>query len=73
MKKFKKLQIVVYEPGWVRNDLDLKDSILKWGEHVLYLGEIPNVPGHCAVARHFGEVVWLVHPEDFRHPKKDEL
>ena len=49
------------------------NSPIKLGEQVLYLGEVPNAIGHCAVAKHSGEVVWLVHPQDFRKATEDEL
>lgn len=46
--------------------------ILEYGEQVLYLGEVPNAIGHCAVAKWSGEVVWLVHPQDFREATDEE-
>lgn len=44
------------------------------GETVLFLGEIPNMPGHCAVVTwKDGKVHWGYHTEDFREPTEAEL
>jgi hypothetical protein len=43
------------------------------GENVLYLGEITNAPGHCAVATSKGKVVWMVHPDEFIELTEEEL
>ncbi len=45
----------------------------KDGECLLYLGEIPNMPGHVAVVDWNGKVHWGYHMEDFRNPTEDEL
>jgi hypothetical protein len=68
MKKFKNNTIVIYKPvkGY-------KSTVFKDNEAVLYLGEITNALGHCAVAKRDGVVVWLVHPDEFRLPKKSEI
>jgi hypothetical protein len=39
---------------------------------VLYLGDITNMPGHCAVATMDGKVHWAWHPDDFRELTHDE-
>ena len=72
---FKYLEIIIFEPGFVKNEgYDLDDSYpLKYGEQVLYLGEIPNSPDHIAIAKHCGNVVWLMHSSDFRKAKEEEL
>lgn len=62
-------EAIVFSPNW---KVDPRHS-LKKGEVVYYLGDIPNVPGHCIVAKHSGEVVPMVHPEDFRKAKESEL
>lgn len=70
---FKLLSVIVYEPEWLKNkNVDGKYP-LKYGESVLFLGMIPNVRDHCAVVKHSGEVVWLMHPSDFRKAKESEL
>lgn len=71
--KHKRMSVIVFEPSWAKKQGVDKRHPLKYGEHVLYLGDIPNVPGHCAVAKYEGQVVWLVHPEDFREAAEDEL
>ena len=45
----------------------------KDGEHVLYLGEIENMPGHVTVVTRDGKVHWGYHPENFREPTEDEV
>ena len=73
-KKLKPLAVVVFEPKYGIENPDLyHDAPLKPGEQVIFLGGIPNVAGHCAVAKHSGEIVWLMHPEDFRMAREDEI
>lgn len=75
-KKFKPMEIVVFDPQWnkeYKTQFDWSKSIFQLNETVLFMGYIPNVPGHCAVAKFSGEVVWLGHPEDFRTADEDEL
>jgi len=67
--RFKHLECVVFSPPFKVT----KKSPIALNEVVLFLGDIPNVPGHCAVVKYNGEVVWLVHPQDFRKAKEDEL
>lgn len=70
MKKFEQYEAVVFEPWSYRPD---ERHPLKYGELVYYLGEIPNVPGHCIVARYTGEVVPMIHPDDLREAREEEL
>ena len=42
------------------------------GDHCLYLGEIPNMPGHCVVIRKDGVVVWALHEDEFEEVPEDE-
>jgi len=39
----------------------------------VFLGMIPNMPGHCVVAGHSGRVYFGLHPEDFKVLKEDEV
>lgn len=71
-KKLKLLAVVVFEPN-TKFPEHYKNSPVRIGEQVLFMGLIPNVPGHCAVAKSSGELVWLMHPEDFRMATDDEL
>lgn len=74
MKKLKKMSIVVFDPHYgKKHPEEYKNSPVKIGEQALYLGDIPNAPGHCAVAKHSGEVVWLMHPQDFREATEEEV
>jgi hypothetical protein len=45
----------------------------KPGETVLCLGEIENMPGHVAVARHDGHVYFGYHPENFPRLEEEDL
>lgn len=73
MAKHKKLSIVVFEPKWAKNNKVDKRHPLKYGEVVLYLGDIVNCPGHCCVVKYSGESIWMVHTEDFRTGTEDEV
>lgn len=72
--KFKQYEAIVFAPKWVDKDkkLDLNHP-LNVDELVYYLGEIPNVQGHCLVVKYSGEVVSMVHSQDFRKAKESEL
>lgn len=71
--KHKKMSSVVFEPKWAKNKGVGRRHPLKYGEMVLYLGEMVDVMGHCAVIKYSGETVLMVHPEDFRKAKESEL
>lgn len=71
--KYKYLEVVIFHPWWAVNGKIVDKHPLKFGEAVLYLGEIPNVRGHCAVAKKDGDVIWLLHREDFRKATEDDL
>lgn len=53
----------------------LKDHPLASKElaRVLYLGEIPNMPGHCIIVTTSGDVMWGFHTEDFEEIPEDEV
>lgn len=65
----KPCQIIIFKPKWKPH----KKYPLKVGERVLFLGNIPNMTGHCAVVKFNGKVIWAVHPQDFLAPTEDEL
>lgn len=69
---FKQYEAVVFDPFWWE-DKYRKTHPLRPEELVYYLGDIPNVPGHCIVARYTGEVVPMIHPEDLREAREEEL
>ena len=74
-RKHLPMSLVIFDPRYADGKKQKVDKThpLKYGETVLYLGEVVNVPGHCAVAKDTGLVVWLLHPEDFRKAKESEL
>jgi hypothetical protein len=45
----------------------------KLGEHVLWLGEIPGMKGHCAVTDTIGRVHWALHNHDFGILPEDKI
>ena len=63
----KKLSIVMYL-GDVKKDKAFENSAA-----VLFLGEIPNMPGHCAVVTRSGLVLWGYHLDSFRLATEDEV
>jgi hypothetical protein len=70
----KPMEIVVFDPLYAKKYPEAyKDSPVKLGEHVLYLGDIPNCSSHCAVANYDGKVIWMMHPLEFRRATEDEL
>lgn len=51
------------------------ETVYPWreGEHLLYLGEIVNMPGHVAVVDKKGKVQWGYHDDNFRNPTEEEI
>lgn len=73
-KKFKQYSVVVFDFEYGRKNPEAyKKHPLKLGEKVIYLGDMPNVPGHCVVAQYSGKVVPMIHPEELRLAKEEEL
>jgi hypothetical protein len=71
-KEFKYLEAIVFEPSWYQAFAPYSHP-LNYGQMVYYMGEIPNVPGHCVVATYESKVVPMVYPDDFRKAKEKEL
>ena len=46
---------------------------VKIGQHVLFLGEITNMPGHCAITTDGGVVHYGYHTDQFIALTDDEL
>jgi hypothetical protein len=68
--KFKKFQLVQFKlpKGCQPSDFPfLDDSIL------LFLGEIVQMPGHCAVVGPKGQVYWGYHTDNFVEPDEDKI
>jgi hypothetical protein len=51
---------VVHVPSGYESDYPWK-----WGDNVLILAEITNMPGHVAVVTLDGKTHWGYHPDDF--------
>lgn len=43
------------------------------GETMLFLGEINQAQGHCAVADKKGKIYWMYHTNNFRMLEEDEI
>jgi hypothetical protein len=74
--KFKPMEIVVYDPQWNKEymrDYDWTKSEIGRREAVIFMGNIPNAPGHCVVSKFNGQIFTMMHPEDFRRAKESEL
>ena len=50
-----------------------KEYPFKEGQHFLFLGEIPKMPGHCAVADRAGKVHWGYHTDNFVMLTEEEI
>jgi len=68
--KFKQYEAIVFDPKY---DQYRESYPLGRKEVVYFLGNIPNVTGHCLVVKYSGEVIAMVHPEDFRKATEEEL
>lgn len=70
-------EVVFFEPSYVSNEEEWSKKCpmhpLNYGDRVYYLGEIPNVPGHCLVFKRGAGVVDMIHPGDLRKAKEEEL
>jgi len=75
--KFNYLEAIVFDPKWwnrfMEDSTDYMNHPLKPKDVVYYLGDIPNVPGHGIVIKRSGGIVTMVHPEDFRKAREEEL
>ena len=75
-RKWKQGEAIVFAPKWAEGLSEpyaARLHPLKPQELVYFLCNIPNVPGHCIVAKYSGAIVPMVHPEDFRKAREDEL
>lgn len=74
MDKKRQNNIMIYDPSYINDEQIEKWEIpFKRGESVLYLFEIKNMGGHCAVVDKAGRVHWGHHIEDFRVPEDSEI
>ena len=49
------------------------EGVLAADEPCLFLGEIPNMPGHCAVVSRAGHILWGLHLDLLRVATEDEI
>lgn len=70
--KFEFCEAVVFDPPKWRVE-DYPGHPLTRNEVVYYLGEIPNVLGHCIVVKYSGITVPMIHPGDLRKATEEEL
>lgn len=55
------------------NSSKKKGYPFKLGEHLIFLGEIENMPGHCVVAKlKSGKIIVGFHTENFKKLSIDE-
>jgi len=67
--QFKPMQLVkaiygsqgVYKYPWKKNEI------------LLFLGEIKQMEGHCAVVNKSGKIFWAYHTDDFVEPLEEEI
>ena len=72
---FPHLSIVMMQ-DWYREELKEvnMDYVFDKDNLFIYLGEIPNMPGHCVLIGHeSGKIYSGYHIEDFRLPTENEL
>ena len=69
MNKLKPMQVVIINEKYYERDC----LPFKLGQLLLYLGEISNMEGHCAVVDMNGTIHWAYHIEHFRTPTNDEM
>ena len=74
MDDIKYLSIVMLE-DWYREHLkEVNQHHLDKDNFFIYLGEIPNMPGHCVVVGHeSGKIYSGYHIENFRLPTENEF
>ncbi len=63
--EFPELDLMVHPP-MTRCIWTVDYGIAKPGEMVLFMGEIPNMPGHCVFADPKGKVHWGYHPDNVK-------
>jgi len=74
MKKFKFLSMVLLEEWYLEELKKFNDHRFDKERFFVYLGEIPNMLGHCVVAgQNSGKIYAGYHIEDFRLPTDEEL
>lgn len=71
--KPKQNEVCFFEPTWWKSLTAPIRHPLHFGDRVYYLGDIPNVPGHCIVATDGGKLVPMIHTDELRQATEDEI
>jgi hypothetical protein len=70
-KQPRKLSLVKFDYDSIPTELHKHYPFVK-GKAYLFLGEIPNMPGHCALAESNGKVMFGYHTDEFIELTEDE-
>jgi len=79
---FKPGQAIVFEPRWAQEKFkggitykgpNGEEHSLRYGDIVHYIAEHSPAYGHCIVVKYSGEVVTMVHPDEFRLATDEEV
>lgn len=70
-KKPRQLSLVKFDTTRLTHD-ELRQYPFAKGQSYLFLGEIPNMPGHCVVELD-GKIVWGYHTDNFIELTEEEV
>jgi len=74
MEKIEFLSLVMLKDWYIEELEKINYKPFKNDTMFIYLGEIPNMPGHCVVIGHgSGKVYSGYHIENFRIPTEEEI
>jgi len=74
MENIKSLSIVMLEDEYIDYLKKINDERFTCDTSFIYLGEIPNMPGHCVVAGNWtGRIYSGYHIENFRVATEEEV
>jgi hypothetical protein len=80
--KFKAGEAIIFEPEWAlekfKGGITYKTASgehhpLKYGDIVNFLADHSPAYGHCIVVTYEGQVITMLHPEDFRKAKDTDV
>lgn len=74
---FKAGQAISFEPNWANEPIKggevYPNHPLRYGDIVHYLAEHSPAYGHCIVCTYAGDIITMLHPEDFRAATDEEV
>ncbi len=74
MEKIEFLSMVMLEDWYIEHLKKINNNVFGKDTLFIYLGEIPNMKGHCVVIGHgSGKIYSGYHIEDFRLVTEDEF